>query len=35
MDEKINNIKAVRLLELARSCFYQARIARTAGATRC
>jgi hypothetical protein len=35
MDEKINNIEAVRLLELARSSFYQASIARTEGATRC
>jgi hypothetical protein len=34
MDEKkINNIEAVRLLALARTCFYQARIARTEGAT--
>jgi hypothetical protein len=31
MDEKINNIEAVRLLALARTCFYQAHISRTEG----
>jgi hypothetical protein len=31
MADKMDNTEAMRLVALARSCFYQARVARTAG----